>query len=1046
MKTKQYKIKYIDILGDAKEIALTDSFAMELVKNEKIEVSDIIKIMLPEDEGQAMELLKGEYEFQDNKYVAFSTTTGMMKQEETSKGEKLGRCEYLFIKKQHKDFIDTFEDTISLGKIKEKHNEKLYINKDIISRFSLAWSTAKIIEFNWKGKIVILPEQTYNYAREYIELDLDKIKSGEIELRSPVERIGEHTPFDGFGIATPELCDMLSEKYGYKIDYFGLRMYPLAVKGCVARFDFKKYMKDHYKEDIKDVFEKRVDGFYCRDMWGNMVNISKAELILSETQAKWGSWWNSIEEVEEAIEKSKHKDLYNNLYVGRVNKKELEEHTRLCYQLLNVINITPTELAELTKYDEEMFSSMIDKVNRNLDRIKIFMGDIAREDEEEISASTKIHYLMQRDEKFYKTKFVKEVICNMINKKVEELCGGKPFVKGNYKTLACCPVTLMESVMIGKKTTEIKEGLKEHEFYVTGDTGKRVLMRNPLASSHEVQKIELVQNSELSKYLGENYTKELIFFNMKDDTAKMISGADMDLDEGFVIDNYTIYNSIIDTIPFYNVADGAKADPLEFTRENMYKSILETRGDIIGSIAMQQAKINSFIQDIGFLTTKTGKVKTRRELKERFKFVNKEKFAKDYENEYKALAIHKSNKDELFKELETLEDKKEKNKCWDKINNEKDLIYLARKNINGGIEESFIESLCKKIEDGKIKDLLEEFSEDQIKQYINNRFEEYKKFVYFGLYLNQKAIDSVKTGKTVTEDEMQMFKKCLETISKIEVKGEEKEFKFNYAKWYPFFLKFTKDYAKTGKTDSYNRCALNKNSKRINGEILDKIKDIKKGLDDNPEIVLSVLKAEGKANITLVSKISGYYSDYKRIARRTGKMTNEEKINELWDELDEHIKTDIENNIKGEYCTKDIALALKNKKPSSRFILRYFFFVIKHYMDLEDYKINAYTKVEDGDIELFYKKYKRLNVKSASNVELVVDDPNEIRIGGYLGGYNGLTVDDVEVIVKDKHLFRVADNLDLGYIFDYDDKDIIEGQVIKVKETKPTGKSITLYY
>ncbi len=77
---------------------------------------------------------------------------------------------------------------------------------------------------------------------------------GQIELNKPKVENVEHTAFDGFGLASPEFCDMISEKYGYKIDYFGLRMYPTATKDLCVRFPFIKYFKANFKEREQYLF------------------------------------------------------------------------------------------------------------------------------------------------------------------------------------------------------------------------------------------------------------------------------------------------------------------------------------------------------------------------------------------------------------------------------------------------------------------------------------------------------------------------------------------------------------------------------------------------------------------------------------------------------------------------------------------------------------------------------------------------------------------------------------------------------------------------
>ena len=342
MKQRQFIIKDYGVKEMVKEIMITESFGVQLylqfkgikTKDKKINIDNIIKIMLPANEEKALEILQNGYiDGNGKKYIALATTTGFMKKEELSEGRmarKEGTCEYLFIAEEDKEFVDLFHKVVSCGKIQEKLNTtEMQINKDIISRISLAFSTTNKIPYYWKDKIAILPEKTYQYAREYVTLDKEALKDGQIELNEPKVESVEHTAFDGFGLASPEFCDMLSEKYGYKIDYFGLRMYPTATKGLCVRFPFVQYFEDNYEnyifdEDNKKIFWKDENGdFYTLDRWNKPVNISKCSLILNETQCKWAKWYSGMEEIYEAINREEYKpykDLFYSVYIARVNR------------------------------------------------------------------------------------------------------------------------------------------------------------------------------------------------------------------------------------------------------------------------------------------------------------------------------------------------------------------------------------------------------------------------------------------------------------------------------------------------------------------------------------------------------------------------------------------------------------------------------------------------------------------------------------------------------------------------------------------------------
>ena len=71
-----------------------------------------------------------------------------------------------------------------------------------------------------------------------------------------------------------------------------------------------------------------------------------------------------------------------------------KKYTEANYQILSNLNLTPKELDELSKETEDIYDSVI---NGDIDAIRIMLGDVARENEEQdlLSASTKLHKLLQ---------------------------------------------------------------------------------------------------------------------------------------------------------------------------------------------------------------------------------------------------------------------------------------------------------------------------------------------------------------------------------------------------------------------------------------------------------------------------------------------------------------------------------------------------------------------------------------------------------------------------------------------------------------------------
>ena len=441
-----------------------------------------------------------------------------------------------------------------------------------------------------------------------------------------------------------------------------------------------------------------MDKLIVKDFWGQDIDLFKVDMVLNASQVKWAKWFNGAEEIE-ALKKN-YKNYYrllNSLTITKVNKKKPKTHTLSNYQILSNLNLTEKELQELSKDTEDIYKKVIDK---DIDATRILLGDIAREDLEVLSASTKAHKLLQLEEKLINTETIKYTVNSMLNKKVHQLAGGKLYLKGRYNMLCADPIIYFSNLInaeyknntiIAKNT---KDGLKAKTNYIPKEKGNRVLARCPLNSATEMVKTTLAEDNIHNKYLG-NLTKELIFFSL-DNNLMLMSGADCDGDLAFAIDNNVIYNSVIEDIDnkgnkwnFRNQFDGGTYKCL-YTKENVVNCVLENAGNSIGQLSNIGAKISNKIQEYTYLV---------------------------------------NNKYYTYADLKKAYSKKK--------------TFVNNKEFN-----TFVDRLTKK---DKIIDYAN-MTEKERKNATLQLFNKHKIYSYYTLFLQMVAVDSVKTGKKVDKE------------------------------------------------------------------------------------------------------------------------------------------------------------------------------------------------------------------------------------------------------------------------------------------------------
>lgn len=1037
VKNKQYILDfYKKSKGEyiKEEIKISDNTLIRLYityKNIKaksnIKLDNIIKYLLPANKKAALKELMEGITVEGVRYIPLITSPAMMKKE-----DKNGKCEYLFINEEDKEFIDLYQKLISLNKIDVlKNKDKLVINKDIIARTGLALSGSYKINYN--PQVVILPSDSYTYINNYVTIN----KDGKLENLD--NKVGKHVFADGCGFMSERMAEIIARDLNvdYKVDFAIIRAYNgLATKGLVIRADWNKFFDENYIRTEK-IFEKRYDGYYTKDLFGKMVNVSNADIILNDNMCKWAKLWKNekFEDINEAINKElnktcyrKYKDILSSLYVTKINKKEIETHTKISYQVLGNLALLPSEVKEICA-DSVNYLNRVK--NGEEDSVRLYFKDLARDGEDEISASTKIHNLIQAKPSVIKTKMARKVISSSILKSAHLIAGGKPYIKGGYKYSFIDPVCYLKWIMT--RDIESSRSLKEREYHVNNNAGKRILTRNPLAVFSEVHRIELKENKEIKKYFGD-LTEELIFFNQADDTAFISSGEDFDGDCNGVWENDILYNAVIepkDGRHFFNPNDGASKE-VKYSLENMYKCVLKASGNLIGSIANTTTKISNKASILGYIKKKENKIydylELREEwlnLKENIGLLNKLNKQKDIlKNWQESLEIG---------QVESEEEAEEQISIW---KNKIDATKLE-------IKTKFNTCLEEQIKENKLIDI-ETMKDEEVRYILINQFYKLREDMYYALYQSQRAIDAPKTCVFPTKEDLER----LEIYSKTK---------------YPTFIyhaKFTKNYEALDRIDkkdtNFYRTALNINAKELNKNLIVEINKLKdKKHNDNALILYNLINVDIKECLECSDDLLEIYNEYKEYRKDIyNRQLQEVEKKKEYNNLDLKIIEKVED-LEFIYSSKEIIKSAINNKLSTTFIIKFLWNSIDYIIRNKELDITAYKVDVNGEIDWLFKNYTKVEAKLKDNQlqtklknDLIKKTTFKFNIGGL--EFKDIIEGEILNVVKStyfnrrqnkdiEHALIYAGNKKVGYVYQdnmflKDGRSILDFNEIVVKE------------
>lgn len=481
-----------------------------------------------------------------------------------------------------------------------------------------------------------------------------------------------------------------------------------------------------------------------------------------------------------------------------------------------------------------------------------------------------------------------------------------------------------------------------------------------------------------------------------------------DGDSCLVIDNEIIYNSVIEfESTFLNDDDGKKKPPVALNDNNVITAFIEARGNLIGALALFNARLNSTFQDIGYLN-RNGQFLSRKAINEGIlKETNK------YKNDIEAFdsAIEQCKENKNYKNFKKIV--KEKHEYQKKI-----LKIL----------------IDKMKEDNAITDMSTLSVEEQ-REIIRNRFIENRKWSYYNLYLTMVNIDAPKNLVKITpEQEKALYNSLNFKEVYINAEGVERVISVNHGQYQARFLKDVKE----AKVDVFNLCGMNRLYDKINEELVSKINfNSKKGSD-------CCMKFINKINTDNVdSDLTGYiysiYLDYKEI-NKTYSILNykgkQDEASKLINMCDNNIYELLKQYESKEFIPAK-AKALSVINPNSRFIIKYFFDVLEAGIAVDIKEIAGYKKDNDGEYELFYNRYSKKEVvfkdvdlhrKTQAKAEFKDGTMRRFKVNIRNVDIEGLDLSSL--IIKDNDMYT-GDMSKIGMIYSNSSSEFVSGEVFE---------------
>ncbi|QWU13388.1 hypothetical protein SAMN04487895_10354 [Paenibacillus sophorae] len=514
---------------------------------------------------------------------------------------------------QAKDGITVFIKEVISKEMQERSCLGLHIKKDIISKFE---SYRCLILSSYKPTdceipyIVIIDEFEKTLHPEIIRY-VDDVKSvgkdGKTYNNKGIKqgkKAIKLSPFDGFGIHTPEMSKYL----GIATQVRGLPF----IKGMSVEVDFKKYYRDR-PESIE----------YITDWLGNIHRLDDIDCIWNTSMFKghklfkkefgnnaWNEYVERVKKYQFKLGKSKEihhtdninvyarmnfqylqcLDLWNPKYIEKYKNKDNE------YDILDERN--HGKIINLAKYTTNMYEKII-----NGDKFYTYkflgLNDHSEEDDNEIlysnendedkpkkiykkySASKYINEAILINDAMLNDPYIQKTVIWKLNNSINQMKYGKIYVPGFYHIVIGDIMGYLEYAA----GLEVKGCLNAGEFYAkTVPLGKCASFRSPLVDPSEVNIVDIVENELTNKYLSHFANHDICMINMYDLTLPQQGGMDEDGDAVMLCYEKEIIDSKIDLPIVVDTEDKVSVKPVIYNDENILDYELKSRDSRIGEI------------------------------------------------------------------------------------------------------------------------------------------------------------------------------------------------------------------------------------------------------------------------------------------------------------------------------------------------------------------------------------------------------------------------------------------------------------------------------
>lgn len=371
--------------------------------------------------------------------------------------------------------------------------------------------------------ICVVPDCVTHFKSNVIYIDDEGVDEPKMEYREnePVELIDS----DGYGLMLPSLAERWSQELG--LDY--------VMSGANTRFSWEKGMVFCF--DFLEFADKVAGTRLIKDAWGNEVDLSNIELILTTSQLKL---WDSYKSFDDYLDNC----LKNGYTFGipKVCPKELENERYLNYQFIQSFQLTDEQIEELI---QPTIQEIKDILGLDYKKSILFLKGMFLNENNLWKVENDFAKALMVDPEMINDPFVRNRIYQMIRKRIKDAKVGVIKVSGNYSIISGDPYSLCQSIFGMEVTGLLKAGELYNKYWIDKRADYVSCFRAPMTCHNNICKLKVANTEDMQHWY--RYMTTCTILNSWDTTTHATNGADKDGDMYLLTDNKVLVENTLNS-------------------------------------------------------------------------------------------------------------------------------------------------------------------------------------------------------------------------------------------------------------------------------------------------------------------------------------------------------------------------------------------------------------------------------------------------------------------------------------------------------------------